>query len=78
MTLIFPFPVSDLILRILEDAKEFDTRIWIAAVAIGKLTFHSVSPLSHLESLIVLVESDVLLESERKRDSEKEDFILIF
>lgn len=29
--------VPDLILRILEDAKEFDTRIWIAAVAIGKL-----------------------------------------
>lgn len=28
---------ADLILRILEDAKEFDTRIWIAAVAIGKL-----------------------------------------
>ena len=29
--------LADLIKRILEDAKEFDTRIWIAAVAIGKL-----------------------------------------
>ncbi|CRK97316.1 CLUMA_CG010710, isoform A [Clunio marinus] len=30
-----PTQEKDLILRILEDAKEFDTRIWIAAVAIG-------------------------------------------
>lgn len=30
------FFVPDLILRILKDAKEFDTRIWIAAVAIGE------------------------------------------
>lgn len=38
-----PFPLlivayySDLLLRIMEDAKEFDTRIWIAAVAVGEL-----------------------------------------
>lgn len=30
------FLIPDLILRILKDAKEFDTRIWIAAVAIGE------------------------------------------
>jgi hypothetical protein len=41
----FPSSFADLILKILEDAKEFDTRIWIATVAVGKLiAFRSMSP----------------------------------
>lgn len=48
---------TDLLLRILEDAKEFDTRTWIAAVAIGELTMLQGRSLFTLQShpLIVLI-----------------------
>lgn len=56
--------VTDLILRIMEDAKEFDTRIWVAAVAVGKFIYwFSLSSPFQAVSIIELITLTVLDES---------------
>jgi hypothetical protein len=56
--LIYSFKLPDLIMRILEDAKEFDTRIWILAVAIGKceksISSSTFSVIPHLSERVTL------------------------
>lgn len=66
------FLILDLILRILQDAQEFDTRTWVAAVAIGKwnvIKLDSIDfPLKCFLTPKVLVDSDVsLFRREQKR-----------